>query len=467
MTADDDAPVSKQAVPEDFRVKIAGGGVAALEAVLALRELAGDRVAVELLAPESEFTLRALSVARPFDAGESRRLDLGEFCREQGIGFRADGLAEVWGAQQRFLTLSGEEVFYDALLIAFGARQYAVLPGATVFRGPSDVDTFAELLADLERGAVRHLAFAVPKEVRWALPLYELALMTARRLRGYGPARVELAFVTHEGGPLDVFGRQTSERIALLLREAGITLHTNRVATRFVDDRLLLADGDGIGTHHVVTLPGLRVPPIPGVTQGRSGFIGTDTEMRVDGLDAVWAAGDATWFPIKQGGIAAQQAEVAASCIAAVAGSSVEPEPFRPLFRGALLTGDEARFMRAEPGGEGRGDFSTSPLWWPPAKVAGPRLAPYLARRWGGISSDPHAPLEDFDHSGLGQAAEEEEHRASLQLALTFADLDAREGELDDALRWLDVAEHLNVAIPIEYAGRRERWRRQLVRADS
>ena len=173
--------------------------------------------------------------------------------------------------------------------------------------------------------------------------------MTAHRVRERAPARVELAFVTHERGPLDVFGEPISERIGDLLAEAGIALHAGRAVTRFENDRLLFDDGRGLETHHVVTLPALRVPPIPGVAQGRNGFIGTDPRMRVDGLDAVWAAGDATWFPIKQGGIAAQQAEVAAAGIAFAAGADVEPDSFRPLIRGALLTGDEARFIRMTP----------------------------------------------------------------------------------------------------------------------
>ena len=54
------------------RVLIAGGGVAALEAALALRALAEDRVRVELLAPETQFWYRPLAVA---DFGvESRRI---------------------------------------------------------------------------------------------------------------------------------------------------------------------------------------------------------------------------------------------------------------------------------------------------------------------------------------------------------------------------------------------------------
>ena len=38
-----------------LRVLIAGGGVAGLEALLALRDLAGDRVELTLLSPETDF----------------------------------------------------------------------------------------------------------------------------------------------------------------------------------------------------------------------------------------------------------------------------------------------------------------------------------------------------------------------------------------------------------------------------
>ena len=40
----------------------------------------------------------------------------------------------------------------------------------------------------------------------------------------------------------------------------------------------------------------------------------------MEGLDGVYAAGDATWYPIKQGGLAAQQADVVATAIAAAVG---------------------------------------------------------------------------------------------------------------------------------------------------
>ena len=56
-------------------------------------------------------------------------------------------------------------------------------------------------------------------------------------------------------------------------------------------------------------------------------------------LEDVFAAGDIANFPIKQGGLAAQQADAAAEAIAAEAGAQVDPQPFKPVLRGILLTG--------------------------------------------------------------------------------------------------------------------------------
>jgi len=101
----------------------------------------------------------------------------------------------------------------------------------------------------------------------------------------------------------------------------------------------------------------------------------------VEGLDGVYAAGDATTFPVKQGGIATQQADVVAQSIAALAGAPVTPEHFRPVLRGLLLTGNTPAYLRAElRGGQGEASvLDMEPLWWPPSKIAGYYLSRYLA----------------------------------------------------------------------------------------
>src|SRR5438270_8586009 len=80
---------------EPVQVLIAGGGVAALEATLALRALAADRVEIELVAPEREFTYRPLSVAEPFRVAEMRRFPLERLVHAAGARLREGSLASA------------------------------------------------------------------------------------------------------------------------------------------------------------------------------------------------------------------------------------------------------------------------------------------------------------------------------------------------------------------------------------
>ena len=105
-----------------------------------------------------------------------------------------------------------------------------------------------------------------------------------------------------------------------------------------------------------------------------------DEHGRVPGLDDVYAAGDMTTRPLKQGGLATQQADVAAAAIAAAAGAPVEPEAYRPVLRAMLLTGGRPRYLRRAPARAAAIAASTRRPWWPPHKIAGRELAPYLDR---------------------------------------------------------------------------------------
>src|SRR5215211_7774354 len=77
------------------RVLIAGGGVAALEAALALRELAEERVSIELLAPEPHFWYRPLAVAEPFGNGNVNRIELSAVADACSARFTLGALASV------------------------------------------------------------------------------------------------------------------------------------------------------------------------------------------------------------------------------------------------------------------------------------------------------------------------------------------------------------------------------------
>ena len=132
----------------------------------------------------------------------------------------------------------------------------------------------------------------------------------------------------------------------------------------------------------VVALALLEGPRIAGLPSDAQGFIPVTELGEVRGLDRVYAAGDATAYPIKHGGVAAQQADVVAAATAARAGLTGDPQPLQPVIRGALLTGLGTRYLEATPIGDG-GFYSTVSdvcPWDPPTKIAAHHPGPYLAR---------------------------------------------------------------------------------------
>jgi sulfide:quinone oxidoreductase len=371
------------------RVLIAGGGVAALEAALALRELAADRARIELLAPDPNFWYQPLSVAEPFGLGEPLRLELDGIARQLGGSRTPGGLTGIDAWRHVAHTSRNVDLEYDVLLVACGALPIASVPGAVTFRGAADTERIARVVDDLIAGNTRSLAFVIPWGATWSLPAYELALLAAAHLGGHG-ADAELTLVTPEAEPLQLFGPPASQAIRDLLVEAGVELRRGEYAVGFEDGLLDLIPGPGLDVDSVVALPHLEGAPLDGIPQTLTGFVPVDDHGRVHGLEDVYAAGDITSFPVKQGGLAAQQADAAAEAIAAALGVELEPQPFRPVLRGLLLTGRAPRYLRRELSGapELEPVAAHEALWWPPAKVVGRHLAPFLAELAGVETQD-------------------------------------------------------------------------------
>lgn len=363
-----------------FKAVIVGGGVAGIEGALALRALAPEHVDVELVSAERHFYYRPLAVAEPFGLGSVHRWELADLAHRAGVGFSIGQLTGVDLERGAARFASGAVLEYDALLIALGARAEKAVPGALTFRGPADAEAFRALLDDVRAEGAGRLAFTVPSGPVWPLPVYELALLSASELEEAG-ADVEVSVHTSEPSPLALFGAKASAEVASLLGEQGIALTTSAYPAEFVDGTLRCVPNKSIEADWVVACPRLAGPEVAGLPRERSGFVPVDEFGRVPDTDAVYAAGDMTTFPIKQGGIAAAQADTAARSIAARAGADVEPIPFQPVLRALLVSGKRPTFMRVEVVG-GRGETSTvsqDSLWWPPGKIVGHYLSPFLA----------------------------------------------------------------------------------------
>src|ERR671935_1678157 len=113
------APGSARLSLDDMsRIVIAGGGIAGLEAMAALRRHLGAEPAIELLDANTEFVERPMSVAAPFGPVTPRRFDLARIVADHGAKLRTDRLASVNPPARELRTVRGEVLRYDALLVA-------------------------------------------------------------------------------------------------------------------------------------------------------------------------------------------------------------------------------------------------------------------------------------------------------------------------------------------------------------
>jgi sulfide:quinone oxidoreductase len=370
---------SSQPTAAPFRAVVVGSGVAGLEGALALRALAPERVQVEILTPVRTFTERPLSVLAPFGA-HVPRIPLEDLLGDTGIRVRRGRVAAVDLDARMLDDDAGHRLSFDALLVTTGARTVPAVHGAISFGTRGAVGAFRELLTAIDDGSVRRVAFTLPQLASWSLPLYELALLTAAHANAAGRGDVELLLITPEPAPLALFGDEAAHATATLLERAGIELLTQRHPRAFASGAVDLGPGERpVPADAAVALGIASGTAIPGLPADASGFLPVDHYGRVAGTSGVWAAGDCTTFPLKQGGLAAQQAEVAATDIACTAGMQVDLTPFKPIIRGMLLTDDGPRWLRYEPADGGHEKVSDHALWWPPDKLSGTYLPARLA----------------------------------------------------------------------------------------
>jgi sulfide:quinone oxidoreductase len=367
-----------------FRVVIAGGGVAALEGALALRELAGERVRTTIVCPQPEFVYRPMTVREPFAYSTARRYPLDEIARDVGAELRQDAFKRLDPERRVVHAESGDQIEYDALLLGLGAVRRPRFKHALTLDDRRLDEQLHGLIQDIEGGFAHKLAFVAPSRMPWPLPIYELALMTAQRAYGMN-TEVSITIATPEDAPLAIFGQAVSDGVSRLLTEHGILMIPSaRCETPAAGELSVYPGSRRLFVDRILALPELFGPSTPGVPKAApNGFIPIDVHGRVRGVDRVFAAGDATDFAIKYGGIAAQQADAAAQAIAALAGAPVEPKPFHPVIHGILLGGEKPLYLSAHiTGGHGSSsELSDTPTWSPPTKIVAEYLSPYLDER--------------------------------------------------------------------------------------
>ena len=361
------------------RVVVVGGGPAAVESLLALRAGAGDRARLALISPEPELVVRAYEVLSPFQEGRDHRYPLKVIAADAAAELIRDALASVDTDERTITFRSGATEAYDELVVAIGARMVAAVGGAVQFQGARDAARLREMLIESRAGRHRSLAFIVPGGLSWALPLYELALQTATWLREREVFGMPLVVVSPESEPLSAFGGRVSSEVASLLESHGIEFVSGH-AVRHESGSLLLAGGRSVEVDFAIAVPRLAGPAILGLPQDEDGFLPVDAHGRVDGAEHVFGAGDVTNYPIKQGGLATQQADGIAALLVAQLTAAPAPEPLVPVLQAVLYGGRETRYLRAQLGEEleTTSEVSSSPLWPESSKLVGRYLSKYL-----------------------------------------------------------------------------------------
>ena len=365
-----------------FSTVICGAGIAGIEAALRLRRLAGDEVQITLIDPGDSLVYRPLAVREPFALSGARRYPLRAVVAALGAKWIQDRVDGADPAERTVHLAGGDELAYDALLLALGGRETSPHEHAHVFNDRNAGETFHGIVQDIEGGYITSLVLIEPEGPTWPLPLYELALMTAERAYSMN-ATCEITFITPQERPLQAFGGGAAEAVQRLFADAGITLHAGATA-RVVGARHVVVDPGGVELHpeRVVTLPRINGPQLRGIDgAGPYGLLAIDDRCRVRELDGrVFAAGDATDFAVKHGGISAQQADTAAAGIAHLAGFGEAPARFEPVVRGMLLTGHKPLFISAHIA-EGKGwhsEIYDEPPWPADEKIVAEELGPFL-----------------------------------------------------------------------------------------
>lgn len=372
------------------QVRIIGGGVAGLEAALAIEALAPGLVDVTMITPDLQFIYRPLIVEEPFTGKPAPRFELAPLLADAHTVLLGGSLQSVDCSARTIELTNGAELSYDALLVCVGAHSKPAYADVHTFPDDSEELRADELIRDGIHSRRRQVSLVVPPGTSWPLPLYELALMLRVRSRQVaGAGKLKIRLLTPEQAPLMVFGKKASDAVSELLEvseidvEAGVHVVDSPVAEPHT------ARGNPLPTEGpVISLPCIVGSAIAGLPADPHGFIPIGAGCEVLGCEDVYAAGDGTTFPIKQGGLATQQADAAAERIVAGLGAKLDPAPFRPVLRGKLLTGAAPMHLLSDRAAVGPKSIASAPsLWWPPAKISGRYLTDAL-----GIATDADPP---------------------------------------------------------------------------
>jgi len=287
------------------RVFVLGAGFGGIATATRLRHLMDPEDEVMLVDRRADFAMGlrktwAIIGSHPMDEGVRPLAEL----RSRGINVR-QATVESLDPTRRSVTIDGETLEADAIVVALGAEQ---VPGAIPGLAQHGINAWDraqagrahDALASLERGRLLVGVFGTP----YACPPgpFELALLAGEGLRA------RRAGVTVEVfGPmpiaLPVLGPVESAKVEALLATAGIPFHRAHAPVSVEDGAVNFADGSELGFDLLLAVPPHRCPR-PLVEAGlaeEGGWVGVDPATLATPFPGVYAIGDCTVIKLANG----------------------------------------------------------------------------------------------------------------------------------------------------------------------
>ena len=372
---------------------VLGGGIAGLEATMALADLARGRTELMLVTPDPDFQLKPMVVEEPFTSEPANRRELAPVADALDAELIRGSVGEVIAGAQVVMLADGRSLHYDFLVVCVGGHARGVYSGTTTVRAAGEAIGIDRLLAAAAEHESRRLALVVPPGVSWTLPLYEIALMSRRRAQELGLLDLRISLDTPEAAPLTVFGSVPSEAVAELLRARKIDFHGGAVRSGGGYGRPVRDPGRGAGRGGCGDCAAGSGRSDARAAAARRRGVHPDRRARPGRRCADGSMPPATRRPSRSSRAASGPSRrmPRPSTSQGELGADLEPSPFHPILRGKLIVGGESLDLRQDlTGGHGEGVASPDYLWWPPQKVSGRYLSAWLADE--PIRSEPEPP---------------------------------------------------------------------------
>lgn len=315
------------------KILILGGGFAGLESAISASKMGFE---VTLVSNRDFMFVYPISIWIPVNKlrFEDAKLDLNKLASIHKFKFRIGNIEHI-DHYANYVTISGEPVHYDYLIIALGMDKMKTAGGqntTTICGLPNETLILKEKLDRLvekESGTIAVGFGGNPLDptstaVRGG-PAFEMLFNISHYLSKIGMRKkFKLIFFSPMAEPGRKMGEKPYSKLDGFFKHYGITKHVGKKITSFSPGAVNFADGSNVEADLIIYIEagsGNEIVARSGLPTNEAGFIITDEGCRVIGHQNIFAVGDVAAlmgpkWAAKQGHIAEVMAQTAVHNIA-------------------------------------------------------------------------------------------------------------------------------------------------------